>query len=166
MVGVLHTATGSCNIISEYQMSDLVKYGCLYGIKSGITPQIGAEWQAGAIKPVRRASWEYAESWHSSSKELRELSLRAQVRVEVFSLVLCCGGFLSPASLTQCDEARRIEVQFRVSVSGRSVTHLNSPFSSPPRTLSRRATRGRALEPPCRCWALEDSESWCCRTVC
>ena len=34
-----------------------------------------------------------------------------------FSPVLCCVGFLYPASLTQRDEARRIEVQCRVLVS-------------------------------------------------
>jgi len=81
----------------------------------------------------------------SSSKELRGLSVRAQVRVQAFSLVLCCEDFLNPASFMQRDESQRIEVQYRVSVSRRSVTHLHSPFSSPCRILSRRATRGRAL---------------------
>ena len=59
-----------------------------------------------------------------------------------FSLVLCCEGFLRPASLTQRDESQRIEVQCRVSVSGRSIAHLHSPFSSPCRTLLRRSPRG------------------------
>ena len=31
-----------------------------------------------------------------------------------FTLVLCYEGFLNPASPTQRDEARRIEVQYRV----------------------------------------------------
>jgi len=66
-----------------------------------------------------------------------------------FSLILCCEGFINPVSLMQRDEAQRIEVQYRVSISGRSVSHLQSPFSSPCRTCSRRATRGRALKPPC-----------------
>ena len=48
-----------------------------------------------------------------------------------FSFVLCCEGFLKPASFTQRDEAQRIDVQCGVSVSGRSFTHLHSPFSSP-----------------------------------
>jgi len=39
-----------------------------------------------------------------------------------FSLVLCCEGFLNPASLTQRDEAQRIEVQYRVSVSALSLS--------------------------------------------
>ena len=38
------------------------------------------------------------------------------------SLFLYCGGFLNPVSLTQRDEAQRIEVQYTVSVSGFFVT--------------------------------------------
>ena len=45
----------------------------------------------------------------------------------------------------------RIEEQGRVSVGGRSAAHPHSPFSSPCRTHSRCATRGRALKLPCRC---------------
>ena len=40
-----------------------------------------------------------------------------------FSLVPCCEGFLDPASLTQRNELRCTEVQFRDSVSGHSATH-------------------------------------------
>ena len=46
--------------------------------------------------------------------------------IKHLSLVLSCGVFLNPAFLTQRDEAQRIEVQSRVLVSGRSVTHLHS----------------------------------------
>ena len=35
-----------------------------------------------------------------------------------FSLILRCGGFLVPVSPAQRDEARRVEVQYRVSVRG------------------------------------------------
>ena len=59
-----------------------------------------------------------------------------------------------PASLLQHDEAQRIEVQYRAPVSGRSVSHLPFPFSSPCRAHSRRATRGPAIELPCRWWVL------------
>ena len=49
--------------------------------KSGITPEIHrAGHQAGAIKPVRRAGWEWGACF-PSSKELRGLGVRAQVRV-------------------------------------------------------------------------------------
>jgi hypothetical protein len=78
-----------------------------------------------------------------------------------FSLVLCCEVYLSRASLTQRDESQRIVVQYRVPVSGRSATQLHSQFSSPCRTLLRRATRGCSLKPPCRCSTLGDKESWC-----
>ena len=72
----------------------------------------------------------------------------------------------NPASPTQHDEAQRIEVKCRVLVSGRSATRIHPSFSSPCRALTRRSTQGCALKPPCRCWALEDKESWCCRTAC
>jgi len=34
------------------------------------------------------------------------------------NLILCFGGFLVPLSTTQRDEARRVEVQYRVSARG------------------------------------------------
>ena len=83
----------------------------------------------------------------SSSKKLRGLSAHAQVRVEAFSIVPCCEGFLIPASFTQRDEEQRITVQCMASVSERPVSHHHSPFSSPCRAFSRRATRGRSLKP-------------------
>ena len=66
-------------------------------------------------------------------------------------LVLCCEGFLHLVSLKLRDKAQRNEVQCRVSVSGRSVSVFQSPFSLPCRTLSCRTARGRALKPPCHC---------------
>jgi len=55
-----------------------------------------------------------------SSKGLRGLSVRA----------FCCEGFQNPVPLTQRDEAQLVEVKYRVSVSGRSVTQLHSTYSS------------------------------------
>ena len=49
----------------------------------------------------------------SSSKKLRGLSVRAQAR-----RIGICGVFLVPVSPAQRDEARRVEVQYRVSVRG------------------------------------------------
>jgi len=46
-----------------------------------------------------------------------------------FSLVLCCEGFFNHVSLTQRDESQRIEVQYWVSVSQHTDSHLQSPFS-------------------------------------
>ena len=43
-----------------------------------------------------------------------------------FPLVLYREGFLNPVSLTQRNEARRIEMQYRTPVSGPSVSHLHS----------------------------------------
>ena len=62
----------------------------------------------------------------SSSKELRELSVRAQARRINISLVLCCESFLNTAPLTQRNEAQRIEVRYRVSISGRYVSWSRS----------------------------------------
>ena len=112
--------------------------------------------QAGAIKQVRRAGWEWAASCSPSAKSCVGWVYVRRCAYKHFSHAPCCEGPLRPVSLTQRGESQRTEVQYRVSVSGRSVTHLHSPFSSPCRTLSRRATRGRALKPPCRCWALGD----------
>ena len=39
----------------------------------------------------------------------------------LFPLVLCCEGFLNHVSPMKCDEVQRIDMQCRVSVSGRSV---------------------------------------------
>ena len=73
-----------------------------------------------------------------------------------FSLVFFCGIFVNRASITHRGEAQRIEVQYMISVSGCSITHLHSTFSSPCRALSHRTARGRALKPLCRCWTLDD----------
>ena len=55
-----------------------------------------------------------------------------------FSLVLCCEGFLSVLSPSRSTTRRSASkcVQCRVPVSGRSVTHLHSPFDSPCRTFT------------------------------
>ena len=57
----------------------------------------------------------------SSSKKLRGLSVRAQARRISISLsfsVAFLFSFLVPVSPAQRDEARRVEVQYRVSVRG------------------------------------------------
>ena len=54
-----------------------------------------------------------------SSKKLRGLCVRAQARRISISLSFSVAeGFLVPVSLAQRDEARRVEVQYRVSVKG------------------------------------------------
>jgi hypothetical protein len=99
----------------------------------------------------QRPSSQFAERAGSGLKDVR-----AQVRVQTLSLVLYFEGFLNPVSLTQRNEAQRIEVQCRVPVSGQSASHLHSPLSSTCRTPPRRATRSLALKPPYRCRTLED----------
>ena len=56
----------------------------------------------------------------SSSKKLRGLSVRAQARRISISLSFSVAFFFSlvPVSPAQRDEARRVEVQYRVSVRG------------------------------------------------
>ena len=86
-------------------------------MKSGNTSQIH-----GAGRQSRGHRGQFAERAGgglqacSSSKKLRGLIARAHVRrcaYKHFSLVLCCEGCLYPASLTQRDEAQRIEVQYQ-----------------------------------------------------
>ena len=114
--------------------------------------------QAGAIKPVRRAGLEWAVSCAPAA---RSCVGGVYVRRRVFSqfpLALCCEGLIKSAPLTQRDRAQRTEVQYRVAVSGRPVSHLQYILSSPCRTPPRRTTRGRALKPPYRRGTFEELE--------
>ena len=59
------------------------------------------------------------------------MSVRAQVRVDAFLFRSLLRFFLfNHVSLTQRDESQHIEVRYRVPVSGRFVSRLNSSFSS------------------------------------
>ena len=100
--------------------------GCVQVKKSGINPrdtwskgQSSQEFlpkihrsgrQAGAIKLVRRAGWEWAESFALAAKSCLGRMYVDRCAFKNLLLVLCREGFPDPASLTQRDEAQRIEV--------------------------------------------------------
>ena len=71
-----------------------------------------------AIKPVRRAGAGSGVHAFPAAKSYVGWVYVRRYAYKHLSLVLCCEGFLGPASLTQRDESQRTEVQYRVSVSG------------------------------------------------
>ena len=104
----------------------------------------------------------------SSSKELRGLSARAQLRVQAPPSRFLLRGLSCPPHAARRGKAHRSALKGL----GKWALCLLSPFSiqppsrSPSPSVSAHcATRGRGLKPPCRCWALEDMENWCQRTV-
>ena len=120
-------------------------------VKSSRTPNRGHQARSQSRKEVGCMLF-------SSRKVLLGLSVRGRYAYRHFSLVLCYEDCLSPAPLMKRCEAWRIEVQYMVSFSGRSVSNPHSPFSLACRKLLCHATRGRALRPPFRCWTHEDME--------
>ena len=88
------------------------------------------------MRPVRRAGWVWAKS--GAPAEIKtawdECTCAGAARMHS-PLVLSCGVSLGPVSPAQCDEARRVEVQYRVSVRG--ALCLSSSLFKP---LKRRST--------------------------
>ena len=70
------------------------------------------------MRPIRKSGLGVGCKLRSSSKKLCGLSAQAQARSISIYLSFSVAGISSFLSPPRCDEARRVEVQYRVSVRG------------------------------------------------